>query len=43
MLDNIFTNQSYNRYKTMSIDDIDIKFPQCIMVAYRGCYAMISP
>ena len=24
------------------IDDIDIKFPQCIMVAYWGCYAMVS-
>ena len=26
-----------------AIDDIDIKLPQCIMVAYRGYYVMISP
>ena len=25
------------------IEIIDIKSPQCIMVAYRGCYAMIFP
>ena len=25
------------------IDLIDLKFPQCIMVAYQGCYAMVSP
>ena len=30
-------------WTSIRIDDIDIKFPQCIMVAYRGCYAMISP
>ena len=25
------------------INLIDTKFPQCIMVAHRGCYSMISP